>query len=90
MGKPFLVLPDLKDAVDLLSPDKVFLVTNSSQKKLLGEDLKGKAMVVVSGAENGFSKFDLSLGESVRLSDVDVDQNPVVQASLLLYCLRKT
>lgn len=90
LGKPFLVLPDLKDAVDLLSPDKVFLVTNSSQKKLLEEDLKGKAMVVVSGAENGFSKFDLSLGESVRLSDVDVDQNPVVQASLLFYCLRKT
>ncbi|MGC9104855.1 MAG: RecB-family nuclease [Thermoprotei archaeon] len=90
LGKPFLVLPDLKDAVELLSPSKVFLVTNNSQKRLTSEDLTDKVMVVIPGTENGFSKFDLGLGDQVRIADVEVDQNPVVQASLLFYCLRKT
>ncbi len=90
MGKPFLVLPELKDAIELLSPEKVFLISNSG-RKLTGDDLKGKVMVVLPGTESGFTKFELTLGEQVSVTDGKVSENnPVVSASLLFYCLRKT
>lgn len=90
LNKPFLVLPDLKDALELLSPEKVFLVTGTG-RRVSEEEIKGKAMVVLPGTENGFTKFELTLGEQVSLTEGKMSEaNPVVLASLLFYCLRKT
>lgn len=66
LGKTFISLPDLKDAIELLSPDLVILLTSQAQKILETQVFndKNKIMLVFSGIENGFSKIDLSLGEN--------------------------
>ncbi|BBD72829.1 exonuclease [Sulfodiicoccus acidiphilus] len=86
-GKSFSVLPDLKDAIELLRPSAVYLVTAQSSETLDPVALKReRSLVVFNGVDSGFGKVDSSLGKPVRLEGLEVDVGPVAAGALLLYC----
>jgi len=88
-GKSFIVLPDLKDAIELLQPDTVYLLLNNTDKELQPDsiDSNKKILIVFSGIESGFTKIEQSLGEMVRLPKIKLDIGPVASLGALLYCV---
>ncbi|HDO20912.1 MAG: RecB-family nuclease [archaeon GB-1845-036] len=70
-----IVLPDLKDAIELLKPEKIILFAPKpygkrrfNAEEIADQILKGvRVMVVFGGLEPGLSGRELSMGESVYL-----------------------
>ncbi|AWR99463.1 RecB-family nuclease [Metallosphaera hakonensis] len=85
-NKSLIVLPDLKDAVELLAPKKVYLFSPFAQVEIESSDIQGESMIVFAGIENGFTKIEQSLGDHVTLKSMKVDAGPVAYASAVLYC----
>ncbi len=59
-GIKLLVVPDLKDAIELLKPERVIILSSRAEKPL--ERLEKGDMLVVTGTEPDVSKYD-SIGE---------------------------
>ncbi len=95
LNKSFIVLPDLQDAIELLSPKKTVLVTQAYAKKLLNPcslpsdflENNGKLLLIVSGSEPEFSPSELKLGEPIYLEGTSRRIGPIGELSLLLYAL---
>lgn len=88
-NKPFIVLPDLKDAIELFRPDTVYLFTQSAEKSFNKDLLKDKnrVMMVFSGNESGFNKLELNLGEPVKLEGINSEISSVALAAIIAYCI---
>ncbi len=61
-GVKVLVVPDLRDAVDLLKPTKVIILSKRAEKPLDPNEVDENTMIVVTGTEPDVSKFD-EIGE---------------------------
>ena len=94
MNQNFMVLPDLKDVLEVLSIDNSLLVTSPklvkehvdlnqlSERTQSGE----KIAIVLSGSNSSFSRKEMDLGECVSL-DAHVDIGPSGSAAIILYSL---
>ena len=97
LNRSFIVLPDLKDAIDLFTPERVLLVTHAYAKRLVRPDTDflgeaaslGRILLVVSGTEPEFSPGELKLGEPLYLEGVNQRLGPAGELSLLLYYLKR-
>lgn len=58
-GKRLLVVPDLKDAVEILKPGKVFIITKKAEREFNPKEVGKGDMVVVAGTEPDATKFDI-------------------------------
>jgi SpoU rRNA methylase family enzyme len=87
-SKGLLVLPELRDAIEILSPEAVYMISSTGKNELNGEELlrAKRVMVVFSGVEPGFSKLEESLGLHVKLPGVNDDIGPSSLLSVFLYC----
>ena len=61
-GRRILVVPDLKDAVELLKPSKVIILSKRAEKPLDPSEIDENTMLVVTGTEPDVSKYD-AIGE---------------------------
>jgi SpoU rRNA methylase family enzyme len=91
-GKSLLVLPDLDDAVELLRPDEVLIVSfERAELRDVEELIKGlehkNVMVVFNGGEPDFSPEELKLGKTIYLPNVKARLGPIAEAGILLYFL---
>jgi len=92
-GRSLIVLPGLEDAVELLSPDRVVLVSRDYARSLI-DPLKpgasgGRLMLVVSGGEPEFTAAEAKLGEPVYFEGVEGKLGALAELSLLLYAYRR-
>ena len=88
-NKPFIVLPDLRDAIELFRPESIFIFTQMAEK-IFTKDLirdKNRVMLIFSGSEAGFNKLELSLGEAVRVEGLSNDISSVALAGIVVYCI---
>jgi SpoU rRNA methylase family enzyme len=94
MKQNFMVLPDLKDVIEVLNFDYVLLVTSPklvkervdleqlSQRTQSGE----KIAIIVSGSNSSFSRKEMDLGECKSL-EAEVDIGPSGSTAIILYSL---
>ncbi len=95
MKKNFIVLPDLKDVLELLETEKPIMVTSPvlTKERLDFESLKKKVMsgeklvIILSGSNSSFSRKEMDLGECFSL-EARVDIGPAGTAAILLHALR--
>ncbi|ABP96419.1 MULTISPECIES: RecB-family nuclease [Metallosphaera] len=85
-GKSLIILPDLKDAIELLGSRRVYLLSPLADREVDQLDLTQDSLLVFSGIENGFTKIEQSLGEYITLRSMKVDTGPIPYASAVLYC----
>ena len=57
-GVKLLVVPDIKDAVELLRPSKVIILSKRAEKVFDPSEVTEDTMVVVTGTEPDVSKWD--------------------------------
>ena len=92
LGRSFVVLPELRDAVELFAPETVLVVSRDYGEPVsldgLGRLARGRTMVVVGGGEPGISKGDAAAGKPVYFEGVEARLSPVAELALVLYALR--
>ncbi|MDP8003078.1 MAG: RecB-family nuclease [Caldisphaera sp.] len=88
-GRGVVVLPDLKDAVELYNPKKIILIDKENAKDEI--DIvnppvnKDLVFVVINGSDTSFSPTELSLGEPIYIKGVNGRIGSIAEASLILY-----
>lgn len=92
-GASLLVLPDLEDVVETLSPDKVLLVAPNNPNIMVNPAepprLEGRVLLVFNGGESGFSPAEEKLGEKIYIDGLDSRLGAVAEAGILLYTLSR-
>lgn len=94
MKQNFMVLPDLKDVLEVLNIDFPILITSPKLVKeivdldQLSEQTKSgeKIAIILSGSNSSFSKVEMNLGEC-RSLEAEVDIGPSGSAAIILYSL---
>jgi len=94
MKQNFIVLPDLKDVLEVLNIGYPLLITSPvltkdqldlnqlSERKKSGE----RIAIILSGSSSSFSRKEMDLGEC-RSLDARVDIGPAGTAAIILYAL---
>ena len=92
-GRKVLYVPDLKDAVEVLSLDKLYLVVPKrlsdeffDPSKIRKELDGGRVGIAVSGGDTTFSSHELELGSKITLGFKDI-LPPSPLLSIILYQL---
>ena len=94
MKQNFMVLPDIKDVLEVLNIEKPLLITSPvlTKERLdfsqLAERVKSgeRIAIVLSGSNSSFSRKEMDLGE-IRSLDARVDIGPSGSAAIILYAL---
>lgn len=94
-NKPLIVLPDIKDAIELLKPKIVLTISDKYGEPLsidkIAEILSNSSdtvMIIASGTETGLSKEEAYLGKPVKPS-TQGDIGPIASTAILLYILEE-
>jgi len=92
-GKRLIVLPDLQDAIELLSPEKILLVSRDYMEEEYDPynppRYEGRLLIVFQGSEPDFTAKEAKLGTPVYLKGVTRGRlGPLAEASIILYSLR--
>ncbi len=77
-GKSVMVLPDLKDVMEVINPDKVILISPFAEEEMRNDDLleAKRLLVLFNGIENDFQKTEQVIGEHVRIPYIKADIGP--------------
>lgn len=78
-GASLIVLPDIKDAVELLRPDFVYFLGTRGEP--MG-DVGGRALLVVHAADQQFMPSEINLGKQVRVIGRDVGSTALLTLAL--------
>ncbi len=90
LGKSLLILPDLKDSLELLKPSSVYLISSNAKDEINIDNMKNNSdpiLITFSGIESGFTKIEQSLGSYVKIPKLSGDLGPEAEAAILLYML---
>jgi len=90
LNKTFIVLPTIKDAMEILKPTKtVMLVDSEVSEDLSNLEISGndRILLIVSGVENGFTKAELGLGTPVTIKEF-TQLPPAPATAIALYILK--
>lgn len=91
LDRGFFVLPDLKDAVELIRPGRVLIVTLEHARERIDPAspprLEGVVMVAFNGGDPDFSAHEAALGDPVYIEGVDQRLGAPAEAALVLYPL---
>ncbi len=96
MKRTFMVLPDIKDVIELLGVERPLLVVSpvlTRERLDLTELAKlaesgEKLVIVLSGNNSSFSRKEMDLGECKSLN-AQIDIGPAGTTSVILYALLK-
>lgn len=94
MKRNFMVLPDLRDVLEVLSISSPLLVTSPrlvkeriDLTKLQEQTQSGERIaIILSGSNSSFSRKEMDLGDCKSLK-ADVDIGPAGSAAIILYAL---
>lgn len=90
-GKPLIVLPTLKDAIELLKPDDILIYAAVEDAEDLNNiTIEGnRIMIVVDGSDNGPSRGDLALGKIISIYEFSRQLPPAAATAVLMRELNK-
>lgn len=90
-GKSLIVLPDLPDALELLKPDTLLIVSRDYASHLIAPGrvprVEGRTIVAFSGSEPDFTVEEARRGTPVYIEGVPGRLGPIAEASIILYLL---
>jgi len=90
-GIPLIFMPTLKDAVEVLAPDHVLLITQWENAEPLRRESFSEdstVLIVVSGLDEDFPRQDLGLGKPYRIPGFRGRLGPAAEMALAIYLLR--
>ena len=91
-GGSLLVLQDLDDAIELLKPRNVYIVTSEYAERRVepeGFDPGGESLLAFNGGEPDFTLEEAKKGEPIYLEGLEQRIGPIAEASIILYSIRR-
>ena len=89
-----VILPELSDAIDLLRPDIVLIVTRRGRPEafdpLAPPRLEGRILVAFNGGDPDFSDAEVGMGKPIYPPSVQGRLGPAAEAALVLYPLLRS
>ncbi|GAB6947042.1 RecB-family nuclease [Vulcanisaeta sp. JCM 16161] len=79
-GATLIVLPDIKDAIELLHPDSILFL--STRGDSMGNEVKGRTLLVIQASDQPFMQSELSLGRQVKVVGRDVGSTALLTLAL--------
>ncbi len=90
-GKSLIVLPDLHDAIDLLGPNEVIIISfehgERDLDKLRNLNRDKSVLIAFNGGEPDFSPDEAKLGKSIYIPGATSRLGPIAEAGIVLYSL---
>lgn len=87
-GKPFIVLPDIKDLAEVVGLNEVFLVSEKGLSLDIGNlPLERAIAVVFHGGDEDFTRSEAQYGKPVWFKEIPPKLPPVAQVAVLLHHL---
>lgn len=89
-GNNFVVLADVRDAVEVFGPDKLVYITEPSRdtKPIEEVDLSGRVLLIVNGLDLPFSKHEVLPGSEL-VHIVDRNIGSLGSLAIALYVIRR-
>ena len=92
LNKPLIILPTLRDAIELLNPKRTILITKKTDTSKSLEEIslnnEETLMIVVSGNDSEFTKSELGLGEHYHIPSFTF-LTPSASIALAYYILER-
>ncbi len=89
-----VILPDLGDAIDLLKPENVLIVTRRGEPEafdpLAPPHLEGRILVAFNGGDPDFGEAEIGMGKPIYPPGVQGRLGPAAEAALVLYPLLRS
>ncbi len=89
----FMVLPSLRDAVELLSPSIVYVVSYEYGEQIdpneLARNHSGRIMIILGGSEAAPTRDDANIGKPIYPRGIAKRIGPVGEAAILLYAFTR-
>ncbi len=79
-GATLIVLPDIKDAVELLHPDTVYFL--STRGDSMEGEARGRTLMVIQASDQHFMQSELNLGQQVKVIGRDVGSTALLTLAL--------
>lgn len=89
-NKPLLVLPDIKDAIELLKPKQILTISYKYGESIDIETIEydEPLMIIVGGSEAGLSKEEAYIGKPIKPPTSD-DIGPIASTAIIMYILEE-
>ncbi len=91
LGRGFHVVSNVRDVVELLSPDTVLVVSYEHGEPIYPEEVvelaKGKTVMVFGGSEGSPTREEANLGKPIYVKGAGSRLGPIAEAAILLYPL---
>lgn len=92
LERQLLITNNIDEAINILKPEKVFIITSqikskTSASELVEEARKTSVMLVLPGSESAFSKQDIALGKPANIKGIDEDMGVLPYVIITLYTL---
>ena len=79
-GATLIVLPDIKDAVELLHPDSIYFL--GTRGNSMEGEVRGRALMVIQASDQQFMQSELNLGQQVKVIGRDVGSTALLTLAL--------
>ena len=79
-GATLIVLPDIRDAVELLRPDSIYFL--STRGDPMSDEIRGRTLMIVQASDQPFMQGELSLGRQVKVVGRDVGSTALLTLAL--------
>jgi len=90
-GYSLIILPDLGDAISLLSPDTIYMVSAINPSQYTGPtkslNLGERTMIVFNGGEGDFTPSEMKMGRTIYIEGLRERIGTIAEASLILYTI---
>lgn len=79
-GATLIILPDIKDAIELLKPVNTYFISTRGGETL--SNVQGRTLLIVNASDQPFTPSELSLGKQVKIINRDVGSSGLLVLAL--------
>ncbi|WFO75602.1 recombinase RecB [Desulfurococcaceae archaeon MEX13E-LK6-19] len=90
LNKPLIVLPELKDIIDVLGIKDNYMVTSRGNEMLIDEifNTNGDVAITINGGDTDFTKQELEYGKATTFKEIPLGLPSTALLAIILYRLK--
>ncbi len=90
LNKPLIILPELKDVIDVLGVKDNYMITSRGNEISIDEifDVNGDVAITINGGDTDFTKQELEYGKAVTFKEIPLGLPSTALLAIILYKLK--
>ena len=90
LNKPLIILPELKDVIDVLGVKDNYMITSRGNEISIDEifDVNGDVAITINGGDTDFTKQELEYGKAAIFKEIPLGLPSTALLAIILYKLK--